>query len=464
MADMINLAKNWAKVPRSSKIVYMKARYRYSLIALGFAIFFTISPMIVIFVSGYRYDFTNKHFVKTGAISIKTDPSKATVTINGKVSGKTPDSARFLLPGEYDVSVSKTGYFTWSKKMTVSPQNVTVANYGYNAIDLLYSKTINTDIQNGVSSFFAGDKRVIYVNSGKIYTSDINNLQKSSFLDLPEELQTPKIIASTDENYFLLQDPNNNINASIFSIPDNKIFDLKNLLSGVKEINLQFGNNGNLYAVENGNFFQLDWRNGKIIPIIQNGGIKCITFHDNNIYALAADNSKTPSESEVIENINTSSNQATILYSGLTNWQNSEITFNKLNQIGILGDGNLYILLNSKTQEVQQYVVSMNALNGSSQIMYATNNELGLVDLNNGNIQLITRLSKQISSPAISLETGWAYYISDGNLNAIELDRDYGQNIYQITQTSNGATFTLDSAGKYIYLLDSGNLKRLQIR
>ena len=181
---MSKITKNWAKLLESSKMIVMKARYRYSLIAACFVIFLTISPMIVIFVSGYRYDFANKHFIKTGAISIKTDPTRATVTINGKVSGKTPDNIRFLLPDEYDISISKAGYFTWNKRLTVSPQGVTVANYGYNAITLLYSKAINTDIQKNVASFFAGSKRLVYTDTGKIYTSDINNFQKSSFLFL----------------------------------------------------------------------------------------------------------------------------------------------------------------------------------------------------------------------------------------------------------------------------------------
>ena len=97
-------------------------------------------------------------------------------------------------------------------------------------------------------------------------------------------------------------------------------------------------------------------------------------------------------------------------------------------------------------------------------MLYATHNEIGTFDPSAGTIDPITRISQIISNPKITLNTGWAFYLSDDSLTAIEMDARGNQNTYALAKVDSSASFTIDSNDKYIYLLNDGVLQRLQIR
>jgi hypothetical protein len=490
----------------------MKARSRYALLTTGIVLFIIGVPLIIIFVSGYRYDFSNRHFVRTGALNVRSDPSGATISLNGKASGKTQKTFRFLLPGEYDISISKNGYFTWEKQLLITADNVTLAHYGYSAITLFFTRPIVTVINNSsvnnsaagtptststaaatttttstaaanqIEGFFAGQKHLVYVENNYAYLADIGNLKNSSELALPSSFDSAgavSITASADENYFLLSAAEKSQQA-VFSVADNKLYGLQSLLNTGTAEEEQFGDNGNLYAIENGGLYQIDWRNNKNIPLIA-GGIIGFSYHQSNIYALALAGTSAEQLS-TLEQINPQTQQATVLYSGLPKWSETMLYLNQLNQIAIVGDGTLYSLsapsnssgtnsggsqTNYQTlnlQMVQQYVTGVEPQQGSVSMFYATHNEIGTFDPSSGTIDPITRLSQTIDGSGISLNTGWAFYISNGTLNAIELDARDHQNTYQIERVDAGASFSVDSDAKYIYLLNDGILDRLQIR
>jgi hypothetical protein len=467
----------------------MKERSRYALISAGIVLFVVGAPLIIIFVSGYRYNFSEHHFVRTGALNVRSDPAGATISINGKASGKTQKTFRFLVPGEYNISISKNGYFTWEKQLLVTADYVTLAHYGYNAITLYFSTPIettvsapanSTDTTNFVEGFFAGQSRLVYVANNHIYTADVGSPTKNSTLALPSSFDAAgavSIAASSDENYFLLTAAEKSEQA-VYSVPDNRIYSLQELPGVAEAVEEQFGDNGILYAIKNGGLYQIDWRNNKNVPVIANGAIG-FTYHQDSIYALALMPNST--KLSLLEEINPSSLIAAVLYSGLPKWNNAMLYLNSLNQIAIVGDGTLYSLSSSgnvssapspsqgnyqalNLQVVQQYVAEVEPLQGSTEMLYATHNEIGTFDPSAGTIDPITRISQIISNPKITLNTGWAFYISNGSLTAIEMDARGNQNTYQLTKVDSNASFTIDSNDKYIYLLNDGVLQRLQIR
>jgi hypothetical protein len=484
----------------------MKERSRYALISAGIVLFVVGAPLIIIFVSGYRYNFSEHHFVRTGALNVRSDPAGATISINGKASGKTQKTFRFLVPEEYDISISKSGYFNWEKQLLVTADYVTLAHYGYNAITLFFSKPIATTVSapanpsattnssdtnspetNGlVEGFFAGQNRLVYVANNNIYTADIGSPTKSSSVQLPSSFDAAgevSIAASADENYFLLTAAEKSEQV-VYSVSDNKIYGLQGLPAIGQAIEEQFGDNGNLYAIENGGLYQIDWLNNKNIAVITNGAIG-FTYHQGSIYALESMPSvKTVAQGEQLsqlEQVNPATLKATTLYSGLPKWNNAMLYLNSLNQIAIVGDNTLYSLSSSgnvsnapnpgqgnyqvlNLQVVQQYVAEVEPLSGSSVMLYATHNEIGTFDPSAGTIDPITRISQVISNPEITLNTGWAFYISNGSLTAIEMDARGNQNTYQLAMVDSSASFSIDSNDKYIYLLNEGVLQRLQIR
>src|ERR1700722_19081275 len=99
----------------------MSKKIRYALIILGFIVFALLAPAILIYVRGLSYDFTTHRFVKTGILSLKTDPGSVSVYLNQKLVSTSSGNLRFLLPGEYDFLLKSPGYFDWVKRFTIAP-------------------------------------------------------------------------------------------------------------------------------------------------------------------------------------------------------------------------------------------------------------------------------------------------------------------------------------------------------
>lgn len=101
----------------------MKRSTRRTLFYLSIVLFSVISYVVLLYAQGYQYSFTDKRFVRTGAIAIKVNTS-ATVLLDG-VAVKTTSflannaSLDGLLPGNYLVSVQEKGYSVWQKKVKV---------------------------------------------------------------------------------------------------------------------------------------------------------------------------------------------------------------------------------------------------------------------------------------------------------------------------------------------------------
>ncbi len=86
-------------------------------------IFLAVTYVVLIYAQGYSYSFSERRFIRTGAIYIKVN-TDATVLLNGAVTKTTSflsNSAGLdgLLPGTYTVGVQKQGYSSWQKKVEV---------------------------------------------------------------------------------------------------------------------------------------------------------------------------------------------------------------------------------------------------------------------------------------------------------------------------------------------------------
>ena len=56
----------------------------------------------------------------TSAVTIKSTPDGADITVDDKFVGTTPSTIQ-LVPGEHKIAVSKSGFKPWERTMTVNP-------------------------------------------------------------------------------------------------------------------------------------------------------------------------------------------------------------------------------------------------------------------------------------------------------------------------------------------------------
>ena len=119
----------------------MRLKTRFSLIGVGIVLFLIATPLLVLYARGFKFDFNTRQIVKTGALVVKTEPTKADVFLNDKKQADpTPSTIRFLLPGDYTVRVEKSDYQPWTKRFSLRSQLVTWAAADRDTITLFYDR------------------------------------------------------------------------------------------------------------------------------------------------------------------------------------------------------------------------------------------------------------------------------------------------------------------------------------
>jgi len=91
-----------------------------------------ISPLVVFYCQGYRFDFNSKEITKTGGLFLDVEPKQVEIYIDNELVKKTDPffgSALIdnLLPKKYKVEVKKDGYFSWKKFLEVKEKEVSEA-------------------------------------------------------------------------------------------------------------------------------------------------------------------------------------------------------------------------------------------------------------------------------------------------------------------------------------------------
>ncbi len=92
-------------------------------------IFIIIAPLLVLYTAGYRFNWYKKGWEKTGSLIIETIPKTVDIKINEQIfhHRSTPLRLNHLLPNDYHIQISKDGYSSWEKTLTVYPGKATFA-------------------------------------------------------------------------------------------------------------------------------------------------------------------------------------------------------------------------------------------------------------------------------------------------------------------------------------------------
>lgn len=84
-----------------------------------------LSTLVVFSASGYKFSFKEKKLSKTGLIAVSSLPTGAAIHLNGELSGASNTTLSNLVPGDYNVRITKEGYTPWEKDIKVEEELVT---------------------------------------------------------------------------------------------------------------------------------------------------------------------------------------------------------------------------------------------------------------------------------------------------------------------------------------------------
>lgn len=181
---------------------------RLAMLLLFIVAFFVISPIIIMYTAGYRYDWQNGLLKETGAISIDVEPKNAMVYLNGiKLRDKMPIRLNNIAPAKYSLRITAPGYFEWLKEIEIKNKQT---NYTKEISLIKKNKPeilINEKIDNFAAS--ADGRFIIYSlqknNGAEIRLWDNNNRQ-TTILSRFNSLEPTTILWAEKNNYALIGD------------------------------------------------------------------------------------------------------------------------------------------------------------------------------------------------------------------------------------------------------------------
>jgi len=160
------------------------------LILLAFFLAFSIiTPILILYSAGYRYDFQNGLLKETGIIDIDVEPANAIVYLNGiKISGGMPVKLTSLTPNKYNVRISAPNYFDWEKNVDVeNKQTVYIKDIA------MIKKDSPREIAEGKLNFLSLSPDYHYLiyqlnnaDSSEIRLRDNNNASETTLLKSSE--------------------------------------------------------------------------------------------------------------------------------------------------------------------------------------------------------------------------------------------------------------------------------------
>jgi len=152
-------------------------RVTYSFFLL---LFFIVTPLLILYASGFRYNFDIGMIEKTGAFYIKSYPRNAEIYINDlKSKHKTPKQITNLAPGTYTLKITKNNYTPWQKKLSVYSGETTFVE----DVVLFLENQEKTELGSGSVEFLINknkDKYAYLDEQNRLFITDVN--QDKNFL------------------------------------------------------------------------------------------------------------------------------------------------------------------------------------------------------------------------------------------------------------------------------------------
>lgn len=431
----------------------MTRRTRYLLIGLCIAAFAVLAPLIIFYIRGITYDTGDNRYLKTGILSIESEPKSAEIILDDKSVDTTPSDIRFLKPGGYNVKVQKPGFHTWEKRLEILPNKVTWANPEGGKIFLFLKEPISQPIAENVTDFYKLDSGWIYL-SGKnliISSDDLGTILETIPLLKPGNT----LLASKDESNFLIFGEKS---FQIFKKSTKKITDVSPLLKN--SANFDWDNQGSLWAREANNLVKISAVNSTKSVVVNN--VSAFKVSDDKLYYLQK-SSDNKSFSLFSSDYNNSRASITKITGNLALINDGKLVVTSQKKVFFLSQQTLY-RINTGAEKIAENVTDLNYDPFTDTLSFSSKSELNFYNFATNQVQLINRSGSGFSNSVIRTEVGISLYAQEGRLLVAELDTRDHQNIYPLTGQVKTLKFQVDNLAKKVYLLSEGKLQILTIR
>lgn len=461
----------------------MKLKTRRILLTASIILFLLIFPLVVLHSFGYRYDLNEKKLIRTGIIYITSTPQdNIKIFINGieekeKLNIKGVFKKDYvlynLMPQTYDIRISKDGYFSWEKRLAVSPGLTTYARPLLLPIDPKNSLILeDAGILNwSISPDF---KKIAYLKKEKkgVYFSTYNIEKKTANSILLNDID-PEI----DKNLFLNPGAMPNIRWSTgsnivlefasdpplliaLSVNDNKITLIGKFQPDAKIINAEWNQNNTSYIFQTGQqtLYHINILPNFDIAVKIADNVSGFTLKNNTVYYLDTKNmyfyafslnNSADKKQFSLEPLKNNGNAANI------SAPNIQVIISNKSDIGIIdSEKNLYIIKQNSGVPVHigNDVNTAEFSDSGDYLLYSSSFEIYTYGIEDKTKNIITRLAQKVEKVVWYKDYEHIWFINDGALKIIETDSPPILNVFDFIKFSAPPQhFAYDSKTNTIY-------------
>lgn len=441
----------------------MTLTFRRWLLVACAIVFLIGSPALLLYALGYKYNWQKNRLEKTGVFYIKSYPKNATIILDNKQQKlQTPARLTRLLPNFYNLTITRPGYRSWSKNLSVEPQLTTFVedvslfkeNLAWQSVKTGNFGQLTASPDKNLSVFMAigSDCELcldIPGNNLWLYNLETNDFKQlasfnpGSFIEIIGwSLSNQKILLHNDNDYLIANVNQENAFTSIFNLFKQHYTDLR----------WNGANDNIVYGLRQNRLYRLDVSQ-RTETLLFAGKIKSFTAEGNKIIYVAE----------------------TADGDYLTAWQNGAST-----QLLKLPSSDAYVLNNSAQNnyltlldQEQNYLYLLNPANVADPVNAIFKNIIGFDWLNNQLIYwnetelwvyypdtqqkaLVERTSQKISQGFFHPNGVYVYGVTGNKLKVYELDGRDQRNIYELLDFSPtfAGNLITDKKGQHLFVLD----------
>ena len=433
----------------------MKPTTRYGLIIFGFCLFIILAPLLILYVTGTRFNFnSDSNTTGTGIFDAKSNPTNATLYIDDKEHSNTPAIARFLNQGEYVFTLKKEGYYDWSKRLPIESGNVNYAQVGVAEIEMIKKSEPLVIETAGVQSFVLVGNTIWYAQGNNVvYTPANDPADKTVVTNVGTtpitltQLRNKKFLLATDGT----QSTVINTDAKSFALLPFKVSDISQL---------QMISDDTMVYVMNNTLFSYNIIAKNTVALSQPGSVFAMTAINTTGYFAKADGTVTSAvwsgaqftdEQTLVSGITVASTGAQLFIS------DRKELFIKNGAAGLFRVGQQLDTVIEQAESVRLDAIT-------NELTFISSGELWFYNFITNRPQLLTRNTANTHAFLIRSSIGFGFLATDAGLEAVEIDTRDKQNRYQLLSEKPVWQVMMTENQKTIIALQDGSLVLLEVR
>ncbi len=421
---------------------------RYGLIIAWLCTFFIVAPVLVLYIQGKAINVKNRNTELTGIISVKTIPNSADIKVGNEPSVKSPNAIRFLKAGDYDISVSKTGYKTWHKTLNVIAGKVTYANSSTNPIRLI-KDTREAQVTREAKAYANINNKILYSTENMLVLFNPKSEQTFT-LDTPNTIT--KLTPDNSGTYILASGPTF---TGVINIDAWKMINLTKITQGDQHIYLE---DGMIYSLSQSGTLTAFPAEDLTKQTVLASNISNFLVQGNEIYYLSIGKNTNTLHHGTISGLTIVQDQ--ILANDIPITKVSTIFADAKKAIYLLLDGNLW-RINGKLELVEENVTSANTNSGT--LAFTKPGELSWYESGSNKVHLVTRTTHEFHSYYINPSLDYAFFVEKNKIVALELDDRSGQNRYDLVSSQEQLSHLLLADATHLFYMSGTGIYSIQV-